>query len=216
MLTLEDEDLIRDLRRELIVLVHVSAEQYPRFTEDGIARTLQGLDAVKAELVAVNREQAGLKIAIPPLLPSPRLREVLTPLLARALGTSPALSIRLIPELADTVEAARDLLRDWGEETGALCYTDEAAVGDPLRSLSELKALLREAQQSDLERAFPLNHYDSLCLWRGAFDGIVWGPEAFIARVYGEMVGHPVSTTARSVEGMGDLLEQFQRPPARS
>lgn len=208
----EEEDLARELRRELIVLLHVTAKEYARLPDVDFLEALEGLREVRGSLISASAEHAALKVSVPPLLPSARLREVLRTGLRKALGRSVAVSIRLLPELADTVELARDLMEEWSEGgTGVLCFTDESAVGEPTRSLSELKEYLNSWVEDDILSAFPVNHYDVLCVVSGPARGLVSGPEKVISKAYGELSKVPVGSTARSLDFARELVEMFHR-----
>ncbi len=209
-MTLQDEELERELRRELIVLLHVNEGEYARLSDVDFEEALQGLREVRGSLIAVTNEHAALKISVPPLLPSSRLREVLQAGLKEGLGREAAVSIRLLPELADTVEAAKELTEDGPEEgTWILCFTDEMAAGEPSLPLSRLREFLNDRVRGDLRTAFPVNHYDVLCIWQGPTNHVVWGPDEVISRAYSELAGVPVGSTARSLEASGRLVARF-------
>lgn len=212
MLTLEEEEIAEELRRELVVLLHLTREELMRLTtREEMERAFDGLSEVKGHLVAVSLDHAALKVSIPPFLRSSRLREVLKYCLLDFLGRDVAISVRLPGELADTVEASRDTVAEWAEGGRAvLCFTDEATVGEPTIPLIELKDYLDKRSRKPIEMAFPMNHYDVLCIWRGPLDRLVSGPEKLISEAYSELAKTPVSATARSLEALIDLLTSFQ------
>lgn len=208
MLTLQQEEMREELRRELVLLLHLSREEYAEFPpEERVRDAFRDLAEVRCDLAGISKKYAALKLSVPPLLPSRRLRGVLAGCLQAAFGRSIAVSLRVPVELADTVEAARNLLEDVDEDDEAVvCFTDENAVGDPTIHLYELKERLDGATEEPVAMVFPLNHYDVLCLWKGSMNGVVWGPERQISEVYEALVGTPVSTTARTLRGVEDLM----------
>ncbi len=211
MLSVQEEELSRGLRRELVVLLHLSREDYalhpPR---EVLQRALGGLREVSGTLVAYSRKHAALKISVPPLLSSKRLRGVISGCLKEAFSKDLPISLRLPGELADTLEAAKDLRQDWPQEgTAVLCLTDEAAVGEPTRPLSEMKRFMRDSIQEPMIMTFPMNHYDVLCLWAGPVEGLIWGPEKVIAQSFSQLTKTSVSSTARSLEALDELMGLF-------
>lgn len=206
MLTLEEPRILAELRRELIGFLHINEKEYHGLRGGELTRALEALEEVKSSVEALSVEQAALRISIPPMLRASRLRQVLRESLRGLFQRDVGLSFRLPGELADTVEAARDLSQDWPKEgTMVLCFTDEETVGEPTRPLVHLKKFLEERASEIL--AFPINHYDVLCLWRGPITSLVWGPEVVLAEAYAEWVETAVSATARSLQGMVELLE---------
>ncbi|MFQ5837466.1 MAG: hypothetical protein ACE5HJ_01620 [Thermoplasmata archaeon] len=208
MLTIQEDETAEELRRELIVLLHVSREDYARFPPVKMLRdALSALKDLRSALQVVSSEHAALKISVPPFLLRERLRGTLSGCLKQAFGHDVALSIRLPGELADTVEASREILEEMtGEGAAILCFTDEEAVGEPTIHLYDLKEYLGQRISEALTMAFPINHYDVLCVWEGEGDGVVWGPDRQISAAYEELVKVAVSSTARRVEAVEDLL----------
>ncbi len=206
----EEEDLERELRRELILLLHVNQSEYARLPEVDFEEALDGLKEVRGLLMAVSNEHAAIKISVPPLLPGARLREVLRGGFVRGMGREVAFSVRLVPELADTVEVAHDLMEDWSEGgTGVVCFTDEASAGEPSRSLSELRQIIGGKVGGDLLSAFPVNHFDILCVWDGPVDGVVWGPERVVSDTFTSLSKVTVSATARSLDSARGVVVAF-------
>ncbi len=212
MLAVEKEAISEELRRELIVFLHLTREELSRLTsEERVRGALEGLSEVRGLLIAVDLEHAALKISIPPFLRSDRLRGVLKRGLATLFGRMVGTSIRLPGELADTVEASRNVALDWSDdERAVLCLTDEGAVGEPVHSLSDLREFLEEKVDEHVSRLFPINYYDVLCLWEGSVNPIVWGPDRTISGAYGELTKTSVSSTAHSLEAMNALVAHFQ------
>ncbi len=213
MLTLrEEEDFEAELRRELIVLLHVNSREYAKLPDVDFLGALESLREVRGSLIGVSAEHAALKVSVPPLLPAARLREVLRVGLRKALGRRVAMSIRLLPELADTVELATELMQERSEEgVGVLCFTDESAVGEPTRSLSELKEYLSGRVENEILLAFPVTHYDVLCVVMGSAGELTSGPEEFVSKAYGALSRVPVGATARSLDSARELVEMFHR-----
>ncbi len=206
MLTLEEEDLGEELRRELIVLLHVTRGEYGGLREGELERALAALSEVRGRVVRVSLRAAALTIAIPPFLPSDRLREVLLGCLEKVFHREISLSLRLPAELADTVEVGRELAREWERSAAVLCLADERAVGDLDRPLVDLKAVLERRVEAPVAAAFPVTFVDVLCRWEETMDGVVWGPEAVVAGAYMELTRREVSVTARSLEVLADVM----------
>jgi hypothetical protein len=208
MLTLEQEELPEELRREIILILHLSKADYASFPPDDMLRdAFSALTELRSSLQAINRRHAAIKLTVPPLLPSKRLREVLMRCLVEAFGSEIAVSIRIPAELADTVEASRGLVEEAREVGEAvLCFTDESAVGEPTVRLYDLRELLRQGVREPVVSAFPINHYDVLCIWDGPVDGLVWGPEGQISSIYEGLSKTPVSSTARTLAAVEDLM----------
>lgn len=212
MLTLGEEELAEELRRELFVLLHVSREEHGRLREGALEQALEGLREVRGQLVGVSVASAALRITIPPFLGSGRLRGVLSDCLKALLGREVPLSLRLPGELADTVEVAGEMAREWDRGRAVLCFVDERTAGELGRPLVELKAALEQRVEPPLEAAYPVTFYDVLCRWEGAGEGVVWGPETTIAAVYQKMTERRPSATARDLEA----LRAFVAPGAPS
>lgn len=202
MLTLDEEELGAELRRELVVLLHLTEAEHARLQEETLVRALTALGEVRGEVIEVSLVVAAVTISIPPFLPSARLREVLVGSLAEVLHREIALSLRLPGELADAVEVGRELAREWEAPGAVLCLADEQAVGDLGQPLVDLKVLLDRRMESPVAAAFPVTFVDVLCRWDGASDGVVWGPESFVSRTYEELTRRTVSVTARNLEAM--------------
>ncbi len=218
MLAIEEEEISKELRRELIVLLHLNREEYARLkSREELERVFDRLREVQGLLLAVSLEHAAVKLSIPPLLRSDRLRGVLKSCLAAFFGRDVGFSLRLPGELADTLEVSREMAEDWsGDGVAVLCFTDEGAVGEPDRSLAELRDLMSERIQESLTMTFPINYYDILCIWQGTVDSIVWGPDKLISAAYADLAQAPVSSTARSLEAVAALLTLFNTWAGRS
>ncbi|MEE9164623.1 MAG: hypothetical protein V3U17_07540, partial [Thermoplasmata archaeon] len=75
MLTLEDEERAQELRRELVVLLHLTQERMPALRRVvGWREAFEPLKEVRSSLEGVSREQAAVRIAAPPFLSQDRLR----------------------------------------------------------------------------------------------------------------------------------------------
>ncbi|MEE9593760.1 MAG: hypothetical protein V3W28_09295 [Thermoplasmata archaeon] len=212
MLTLEEEERAQELRRELVVLLHLTQEGLPALQQvAGWREAFAPLDEVRSSFEGIDEGQAAVRIAAPPFLSQDRLRPILASCLKRLLGAPVFFSIRILTELAETIQAAFDLEELWLEEgapTGqtVLCFTDEAAVGSLTLLQSELQEELRARRAAQVSTAFPMNHYDVLLLWSGPGEEKVPSTEAYVAMVYGELAGAPVSATSRDLGEAPDLL----------
>lgn len=213
MLTLQErEDLERELRRELIVLLHVNEGEWATLPDIDFPGAMEVLREVRGSLIGISAKHAALKVSVPPLLPAARLRKVLGAGLRRALGRRVAVSLRIVPELADTVETAGELMEESAESgVGVLCFTDESAVGELAMSLAELKTYLSEKVGNDLLSAFPMTHYDVLCVMRESMTRILSDPEKVVSEVYAELSKVAVGSTARPLDSARELMETFHR-----
>ena len=213
MLTLEDEERAQELRRELVLLLHLTQERmFALRRVVGWQEAFEPLEEVRSSLEGVSREQAALRIAAPPFLPQDRLRPIISGCLERLLGAPVLFSLRILTELGETIQAAFDVEEMWLEEGATadqtvLSFTDEHAAGEVGLLLSDLKTVLAKGLVGSVVEAFPLNHYDILSLWTGPAEEKLSSSEAFIAKVYGELKGAPVSATSRSLEEAPDLLQ---------
>ncbi len=216
MLTLEDEERAQELRRELVVLLHLTQERMPALRRVvGWQEAFGPLEEVRSSLEGVSREQAAIRIAVPPFLSQDHLRPIISGCLERLLGVPVLFSLRILTELGETIQAAFDVEEVWLEEGATadqtvLSFTDEHTAGEVGLLLSDLKTMLAEMLVDSITEAFPLNHYDILCLWSGPAEEKLSSTEAFVAKAYAELKGAPVSTTSRSLEEAPDLL-QFLR-----
>ncbi|MFQ5986203.1 MAG: hypothetical protein ACE5KQ_02455 [Thermoplasmata archaeon] len=213
MLTLGGEEQERDLRRQLVVLLHLPKERLPALRRvRGWQKAFAALDEIRSRFEGVSPRQAALRIAAPLFLRQDRLRPTLAGCLERLLGAPVLFSIRILTELGETIQAAFDVEEGWLEEGAApggtaLCFTDEHAAGEVGLLLSDLRTALAERLVGSVVEAFPLNHYDILCLWTGPLKEKLASTEAFIARAYGELMGGPVSATSRDLGEAPELLE---------
>ncbi|MEE9173724.1 MAG: hypothetical protein V3U30_01965 [Thermoplasmata archaeon] len=216
MLTLEDEERAQELRRELVVLLHLTQEGMPALRGVvGWREAFAPLETVRSSLEGVSREQAAVRIAAPPFLLQDRLRPIISGCLERLLGAPVLFSLRILTELGETIQAAFNMEEVWLEEGATadqtvLSFADEHAAGEVGLLLSDLRTMLAEGLGDSIVEAFPLNHYDILCLWAGPVEEKFSSTEAFVAKFYGELKGAPVSVTSRSLEEAPDLL-QFLR-----
>lgn len=216
MLTLAEEEVAQDLRRELVVLLHLTQERMRALHGvEGWREAFEPLEAVQSSLEEVSREQAAIRIAAPLFLSEARLRPIVSGCLEELLGSPVPLSFRILTELGETIQAAFDVEELWLEKGATpdqtvLTFTDEHAAGGVGFLLSELRTMLTEGLVDSVVEAFPLNHYDVLCLWAGPEEEKLPATEAFVAQVYGGLKGTPVSATSRSLEAAPDLL-QFLR-----
>ncbi|MFQ5908807.1 MAG: hypothetical protein ACE5JE_08305 [Thermoplasmata archaeon] len=212
MLTLEDEERAQELRRELVVVLHLAQERLPLLRQiTGWREAFAPLEDVRSTFEGVDESQAVVRIATPPFLSQDRLRPILASCLEGLLGGSVLFSIRILTELAETIQAAFEMEELWLEEGGApgrtvLCFTDEAAVGTLDLLQSELQEELRAQRWAEVSTAFPLNHYDVLLLWAGPSEEKISSTEAFVAGVYESLTGAPVSATSRDLGQAADLL----------
>lgn len=213
MLTLEDEEQAKELRRELVVLLHLTRERLPVLREVAGWREAFGpLEEVHSSFEGVNRGQAAVRIAAPPFLSQDRLRPILASCLERLLGAPVLFSLRILTELGETIQAAFEVEEVWLEEGAAagqtvLSFTDEHAAGEVDLLLSDLRKKLAEGLVDSIVEAFPLNHYDVLSLWAGPGAERLSSTEGFVAKIYGELKGAPVSATSRPLDKAPDLLQ---------
>ncbi|MFQ5552585.1 MAG: hypothetical protein ACE5EW_02580 [Thermoplasmata archaeon] len=213
MLTLEEEEYAQDLRRELVILLHIPQDRLPALRRvRGWKSAFAALDEVRSRFEGVSPGQAALRIAAPPFLHQDRLRPILAACLEPLLGAPVLFSIRILTELGETIQAAFDVEEEWLQEGTApggtaLCFTDEHAAGEVGLLLSDLRTALAERLVGSVVEAFPLNHYDVLCFWTGPVEEKLASTEAFIAQVYGELMEVPVSATSRDLGEAPELLE---------
>lgn len=196
------------LRRPLVALLHVAPEEYTALQSADPTEAFEPLREVRSELTGFAPRFAALTLAVPPFLRRSRLRATLAPCLTALVGRAPALSLRILAELVETLEAAEELSAGEGEGTPVLAFTDEEAVGDLDLRLLDLRRTLAEGVGGSLLAAFPLSHYDVLCRWQGAGDPVLWGPDVPVARAYSRLTGHDIGVTARGLEDM-DVLRAF-------
>lgn len=212
MLTLEEAERAQELRRELVVLLHLTQERLPTLQQvTGWREAFAPLEEIRSSFEGVHQGQAAVRIAAPLLLSQDRLRPILANCLKQLLGAPVFFSIRVLTELGETIQAAFDLEELWLEEGAssgqtALCFTDEAAVGSLNLLQSELQEELKARRPAPVSTAFPMNHYNVLLLWAGPDEEKVPSTEAFVARVYEEVTGAPVSATSRDLGEVPDLL----------
>ncbi|MFQ6012957.1 MAG: hypothetical protein ACE5LS_04870 [Thermoplasmata archaeon] len=211
MLTLDEEEPRDVFRQEIVAILHVPRDRPLVLPEEARWREgFAGLREVRSELRDVHRGAAVLRLAVPPFLRAERLREVLAACLERVLGEALPLSLRVLGELAETLQAALEMEEDWiqrgAEGSTLLAFTDEHAGGQAGLLLSELKTRLADRLADSLREVFPLNHHDVLCLWSGSGEEGLSATETSIADFYEELTGGPVSATARPLATAHDLL----------
>lgn len=212
MLTLEEEEQAEGLRRELVVVLHLTPARMATLPDvDGWREAFRPLVDVRSRFEGVSVEHAALRIAAPPFLNRDRLRGLLTACLERLLGDAVPYSVRILTELGETLQAAFELEEAWLEQGATpghsvLCFTDEEAVGGMTMLLSELKQGLEARRTMEVAEAFPLNHYDILTLWVGPEATMVDGAASFIRNAYEALTEGPVSVTGRKLAAAEDLL----------
>ncbi len=217
MLTLEDEEHAQELRRELVVLLHLAQERMTALRRvEGWREAFEPLEEVRSSLEGVSREHAAVRIAAPPFLSQDRLRPIISGALERLLGAPVLFSLRILTELGETIQAAFEVEEMWLEKGATadqtvLTFTDERAAGEVGLLLSDLRTVLAEGLIDSVTEAFPLNHYDILCLWAGPADEKLSSTEAFVSKVYAEWKGASVSATSRSLAEGPDLLQFLRR-----
>ncbi|MEE8198695.1 MAG: hypothetical protein V3R48_03165 [Thermoplasmata archaeon] len=214
MLTLEDEEHAQELRRELVVLLHLAQERMTALRRvEGWREAFGPLEEVRASLEGVSREHAAVRIAAPPFLSQDTLRPIISGALERLLGARVLFSLRILTELGETIQAAFEVEEMWLEKGATadqtvLSFTDERAAGEVgLLLLTDLRTMLAEGLVDPVTEAFPLNHYDILSLWTGPAEEKLSSTEAFVSKVYAEWKGAPVSATSRSLSEGPGLLE---------
>lgn len=213
MLTLEEEEPGEVLRRDIVAILHVPRDRLVLLPAESRWREgFTGLQEVKSELQSVHLDMAALRLAVPPFLPATRLREVLRAGLKKVLGEILPLSLRVPTELGETLQAAIEMEEAWIEKdtegSAVLCFTDEHGAGEVGSFLlSDLRTKLAERLVDWMVEAFPLNHYDAVCLWAGPVEEKLSSAEAFVSMVYRDLTGALVSATSRPLEEAPDLLE---------
>ncbi|MDX1534873.1 MAG: hypothetical protein R3291_04565, partial [Thermoplasmata archaeon] len=160
MLTLEEEEQAQRLRRELVVLLHLTeGERIELPPLEAWKAAFEALDGVRSSLEGVSGPHGAVRVASPPFLSQDRLRPIISACLERLLGQTVPFSLRILEELGETIQAAFDVEELWLEEgatadQSVLLFTDEYAVGELGILLSELKKALEEEAEASTKETF--------------------------------------------------------------